>query len=246
MYEDFHPESKEPQVKSEGFPWELVYLVFVMVIAIILFFGFSSRMVGAELPKTPHAPLVKIIDDVKSENRFLSYKEGALESKRTGKPLITYVGNVTKRKVEGLVIAWEAVPQADWWPRNGCVISTWVSNREWTKNFGNPWPFPLDQLSEDAIDDFVGIIRITALNGKAVVNQPLRSSISFETDFYHTHTCSKGHTWDHSQDGGSHRCPVCGEYQNVVDSFPKIPLRTLGSSGCGPNGCPTSGGYRLR
>lgn len=66
----------------------------------------------------------------------------------------------------------------------------------------------------------------------------------------HTHTCSRGHTWDHSMDGGSHHCPACGEFQNVVDQGP--PRRTYSSApvvryvrqpvlytpGCGPGGCP--------
>jgi hypothetical protein len=25
----------------------------------------------------------------------------------------------------------------------------------------------------------------------------------------HTHTCSKGHQWDHTMDNGTHRCPIC-------------------------------------
>jgi len=34
----------------------------------------------------------------------------------------------------------------------------------------------------------------------------------------HTHTCANGHTWDHTMDGGTHRCPVCGLSQYIVDS----------------------------
>lgn len=33
----------------------------------------------------------------------------------------------------------------------------------------------------------------------------------------HTHTCSRGHTWNHSMDGGSHNCPQCGEHVTLVD-----------------------------
>lgn len=32
----------------------------------------------------------------------------------------------------------------------------------------------------------------------------------------HTHTCAAGHSWDHTMDGGTHRCPVCGLSQFVV------------------------------
>jgi len=40
---------------------------------------------------------------------------------------------------------------------------------------------------------------------------PVRSAVG------HTHTCARGHTWDHTMDGGSHNCPVCGLHQTVVD-----------------------------
>ena len=36
----------------------------------------------------------------------------------------------------------------------------------------------------------------------------------------HTHTCSRGHTWDHSTNPG-HNCPVCGESQFVQDTRPR-------------------------
>jgi len=61
----------------------------------------------------------------------------------------------------------------------------------------------------------------------------------------HTHTCRNGHTWDHSMDGGSHRCPTCGESQFVQDSGPRrvsaAPSRGS-AGGCPTGGCPTGGG----
>ncbi|MBX9623835.1 MAG: hypothetical protein K2X82_08465 [Gemmataceae bacterium] len=65
----------------------------------------------------------------------------------------------------------------------------------------------------------------------------------------HTHTCRNGHTWDHSQDGGSHRCPTCGESQNVVDQPGREtapPVRYSTGSGCPTGGCPavSAGSYR--
>jgi len=44
---------------------------------------------------------------------------------------------------------------------------------------------------------------------------PVRSAVT------HTHTCARGHTWDHSMDGGSHNCPFCGLHQTVVDPVSK-------------------------
>lgn len=61
----------------------------------------------------------------------------------------------------------------------------------------------------------------------------------------HTHTCANGHTWDHSMDGGSHRCPVCGLSQYVVDSE-KSSTTYYGvqSSGCSGAGCSTGLQYQ--
>ncbi len=72
----------------------------------------------------------------------------------------------------------------------------------------------------------------------------------------HTHTCARGHTWDHSMDGGSHRCPVagCGLTQFVQDSAPRPVAYTLGTggsvysagSGCANGACaapPVSRGF---
>lgn len=74
----------------------------------------------------------------------------------------------------------------------------------------------------------------------------------------HTHTCSRGHTWDHSANPG-HNCPVCGESQYVQDSRPRqenvgavrsapqvqaAPVRTYtigaSSSGCANGQCETA------
>lgn len=61
----------------------------------------------------------------------------------------------------------------------------------------------------------------------------------------HTHTCANGHTWDHTMDGGSHRCPTCGLSQFIVDqpgAFRGSPRQfyTIGSgSGCANGNCPT-------
>lgn len=60
----------------------------------------------------------------------------------------------------------------------------------------------------------------------------------------HTHTCSNGHTWDHSVTS-SHNCPVCGTFQNVQDPSPRTataaptnvsPFQTGTVTGGCPNG----------
>lgn len=62
----------------------------------------------------------------------------------------------------------------------------------------------------------------------------------------HTHTCPKGHTFDHTMDGGTHRCPYpgCGLPQYVQDPYPRtvypqtptyITLPGTSFGGC-PNG----------
>lgn len=61
---------------------------------------------------------------------------------------------------------------------------------------------------------------------KPVVIQP----VTFQG---HTHTCANGHTWDHTMDNGSHKCPSCGLMQFNVDT-----IRTI-SSGCESGNCPT-------
>lgn len=63
----------------------------------------------------------------------------------------------------------------------------------------------------------------------------------------HTHTCSKGHTWDHSMDGGSHQCPFCKESQFVQDAPGRRVVYSNGgtswaevsSAGCTGSGCST-------
>jgi hypothetical protein len=50
----------------------------------------------------------------------------------------------------------------------------------------------------------------------------------------HTHTCSQGHRWDHTMDGGTHLCPYCGEYQSTQDGYEKensYPVRRGGIFG---------------
>jgi hypothetical protein len=67
----------------------------------------------------------------------------------------------------------------------------------------------------------------------------------------HTHTCTNGHTWDHSVTSG-HTCPVpgCGLSQYYQDSYPRAvttagatyqPNYTLSSGGCANGSC--SSGY---
>lgn len=67
----------------------------------------------------------------------------------------------------------------------------------------------------------------------------------------HTHTCSKGHTWDHTMDGGSHRCPFCGESNFVVSNRTHVTSLSTTEpsyqyslsqsySGCSGPGCATS------
>lgn len=80
--------------------------------------------------------------------------------------------------------------------------------------------------------------RVAALEGAAAPSQPLAAA-PVRADLGHTHTCSKGHTWNHAMDGGTHRCPVCGEAQFVVDPVPRPTSLVRSSPGCGPNGCPT-------
>lgn len=56
---------------------------------------------------------------------------------------------------------------------------------------------------------------------EAVFGKPLPATTT-RVAVGHTHTCVNGHTWDHTMDGGSHRCPICGQPQYVVDSVPKM------------------------
>lgn len=79
----------------------------------------------------------------------------------------------------------------------------------------------------------------------ATVAKPVKTSFSG-----HTHTCSRGHTWDHTMDGGSHQCPTCGEVQTVIDSPGRVmrvasTAQTFGSP-CGPNGCSAQATYSYR
>lgn len=76
----------------------------------------------------------------------------------------------------------------------------------------------------------------------------------------HTHTCARGHTWDHTMDGGAHICPFCGLPQNGVDPVPRMvssgpadPDATVRyslsqspfSTGCSGPGCSTTGTTRV-
>lgn len=87
--------------------------------------------------------------------------------------------------------------------------------------------------------------------GTQPVTLPLRPvSSGVRAAVGHTHTCSHGHTWDHSMDGGSHRCPFCGEFQNVVSGSRVVTTgggsaQALGAASYGVYGAPvayTSGG----
>lgn len=83
-----------------------------------------------------------------------------------------------------------------------------------------------------------------AKTASSVASSPPRAAAG------HTHTCSRGHTWDHTMDGGSHRCPACGESQFVQDpgppsatarpAAPVLLFSGVSSTGCGPAGCPAS------
>lgn len=44
---------------------------------------------------------------------------------------------------------------------------------------------------------------------------------------WHSHTCANGHTWSHRNGDptASHNCPVCGLYQNVVDTRVTMPVQ---------------------
>jgi hypothetical protein len=54
------------------------------------------------------------------------------------------------------------------------------------------------------------------------VPAPTVTTVSARAPVGHTHTCAAGHTWDHTMDGGSHRCPTCGLPQFVQDSVPRM------------------------
>lgn len=77
------------------------------------------------------------------------------------------------------------------------------------------------------------------------VSQPVKTSFTG-----HTHTCSRGHTWDHTMDGGTHRCPYCGEFNNSVSGgagftsssgFVRYSLGA-GSGGCASGNCSSASG----
>lgn len=81
--------------------------------------------------------------------------------------------------------------------------------------------------------------RVAALEGKTAavatpVSRPAAPTTPVRAAGGHTHTCSKGHTWDHSMDGGSHRCPTCSEYQNVQDPPGRSVVYTPGPSYSAP------------
>jgi len=46
----------------------------------------------------------------------------------------------------------------------------------------------------------------------------------------HTHTCSHGHTWDHTMDGKSHVCPFCGEGTSVVSGKKNVTVEVTQQS----------------
>ena len=103
----------------------------------------------------------------------------------------------------------------------------------------------------------IGAAEYTVVNkcepGYAVVNRcpaPPAPAAVVRSPVGHTHTCANGHTWDHTQDGGSHRCPVpgCGLTQFVVDATPRAvaaapltyQLAPGAAGGCASGNCPTT------
>jgi hypothetical protein len=60
------------------------------------------------------------------------------------------------------------------------------------------------------------------LPGWGVVKQSLttRTVITTRAPVGHTHTCARGHTWDHSENP-THNCRFCGLFQNVQDRTPR-------------------------
>ena len=79
-------------------------------------------------------------------------------------------------------------------------------------------------------------------------NSSLSSHSSVSMD--HTHTCPRcKYTWNHAEDGGSHRCPKCGTFQNVQDTgrqpitvnTPTISAPMIMSSGSCSSGSCSSG-----
>lgn len=97
---------------------------------------------------------------------------------------------------------------------------------------GPPDPPPIqriEKLEDKTADLEKRISRLEATvasspktTNEAVFGKPMPSPTGVKVAVGHTHTCSNGHTWDHTMDGGSHRCPFCGQSQYVVDSTPKV------------------------
>lgn len=87
-----------------------------------------------------------------------------------------------------------------------------------------------------------------------VAKQTTTTYITYRQPHGHTHTCARGHTWDHTTNP-SHVCKICGLTQYNQDAVPRMvtvvtkaassfgPVGPCGISGC-PCGCAEGGECR--
>lgn len=113
----------------------------------------------------------------------------------------------------------------------------------------------VSSIKKDVADLKRDVAEIKSLLAGTKVAAPSSPVVAVRAPQGHTHTCPNGHTWDHSMDGGTHRCPVagCGLMQFVQDppgrnvpaaSPPVVVYRWSSSSvgsGCTGAGCEVAG-----
>lgn len=100
--------------------------------------------------------------------------------------------------------------------------------------FGNPTP------EKEIVPDVV--VKSTATSSYKITE----TTTQYRQSIGHSHTCSRGHTWDHTMDGGNHNCPFCGQHVTRVDtpsrmisisSFPRKESEAIQYQ-LPPNNCP--------
>lgn len=87
-------------------------------------------------------------------------------------------------------------------------------------------PDPLVPTSREAAAE-QQLLQNLAQKAQPTVNMQVQvpTAPAYRAPIGHTHTCAKGHTWDHVLNPG-HNCQKCGLAQYMQDPFPRpVPLR---------------------